>query len=257
VKPGHHAVLRGWVSHVRLTPRRHSFRYRMSMLCLDLDTLDTAFEGRWLWSTEKANLASFQNRDHLDGDSKNLAKTIRDLVAQETGTRPSGSIQLITQARYFGYVMNPISLYLCHDTADRLQTIVAEVHNTPWGERHPYVLPVSPDNQRDISIDFDKALHVSPFMPMDMHYRLRLMRSESGIRLGLDNYHDDKRVFSASMNLESLPMDGHSLAYALAGTPFMSFKIIAAIYWEAFRLWLKRTPYIPYPGTVSEQKEST
>ena len=217
------------------------------MLCLDLDDLGTAFSGRWLWSVERRNLASFQSRDHLDGHTANLADSIRTLVENATGNRPQGSILLLTQPRYFGYVLNPISLYLCHNQHDQLDAIVAEVHSTPWGERHPYVLPVEDGNRSEISIDFDKAMHVSPFMPMDIRYRLRLIRDGGGFRIGLDNYLEDKRIFSANMKLQTLPMNSRNLALALAAHPFMTGKIVAAIYWQAFRLWLKRTPYIPHP----------
>lgn len=224
----------------------------MSMLCLDLDDLNSAFKKRWLWSVERRNLASFRSRDHLDGTSTDLAASIRKLVEEDTGQRPEGSILLLTQPRYFGYVMNPISLYLCHNQHQQLSTVVAEVHSTPWGERHPYVLPVTDAQQSasDISIDFAKAMHVSPFMPMNIRYRLRLRRSENEFHVGLDNYLKEQRIFSANMKLKILPLNGRNLALALAAHPFMTSKIVTAIYWQALRLWLKRTPYIPHPDQV-------
>ena len=252
-----HAVMRGRVSHCRFTPRRHAFRYRLSMLCLDLDQLHTAFEGRWLWSIERSNLASFYNKDHFEGQSNDLASSARDLAQHATGQRPEGAILLYTQPRYFGYVMNPISLYLCHNTDGGLACVIAEVHNTPWGEQHPYVLPVTDPHADDITLDFDKAMHVSPFMPMDMQYRLRLRRHGRNLRIGLDNYRKGERVFTANMDLSHQPMHSGNLAWALLGTPFMTAKIVAAIYWQALRLWIKRVPYIPHPNTELPEKEST
>lgn len=252
-----HAVMRGWVSHQRFLPRHHSFRYRLSMLCLDLDNLESAFTGRWFWSLEGANLASFRRADHLDGSERPLAEQARDIVAAKTGKRPEGELLLLTQPRYFGYVMNPISVYLCHDPEGVLQAIIAEVHNTPWAERHPYILPVADGNASDIRINFDKALHVSPFMPMNMRYRLRLKRNEKGLILSLESYQDQTRIFAAHMALSHMPMNSRSLNWALCGTPFMTGKIVAAIYWEALRLWIKRIPYIPHPDSEHAVKEST
>lgn len=252
-----HAVMRGWVSHCRYRPVRHAFRYRMSMLCLDLDALPDAFAGRWFWSLERPNLASFKRRDHLGGGKDDLATAVRDRVAAETGKRPRGRILLLTQPRYFGYVMNPISLYLCHDENEVLSTVIAEVHNTPWGEQYPYVLPVRDGDRPQTLLRFGKAMHVSPFMPMDMQYRLSLKRGDNCLRLRLENHRQGERIFSACMQLKALPMNGRSLAWALTGTPFMSGKIVAAIYWQALRLWLKRVPYIPHPSSKLQNKEST
>lgn len=170
----------GRVEHRRLAPVEHGFSYRMFMLYLDLAELPRVFRGRWLWSTRRAALARFRREDHFGEPGRPLDECVRDLVAQETGARPGGPIRLLTHLSYFGYVFNPVSFYYCFDADDtRVQTIVAEVNNTPWGERHCYVLSQganmgSKAGQGGHGRFFPrKVMHVSPFMEMDVTYDWR------------------------------------------------------------------------------------
>ena len=244
-----HQVYRGVVSHARFEPVEHRFRYALSMVGLDLDHLQTAFRGRWLWSVDRPNVASIRRKDHLRGGHPVLATAVRDLVERETGDRPAGPVQLVTQPRYLGYCLNPISLYLCHDAAGDLRAIVAEVHNTPWGEQHAYVLSVADPAADRIVVDFDKAFHVSPFMPMDLRYRLQLRRSDERLQLQLDCYRQGRRVFAACLDLVAQAWSAGNLAGLLWRTPLMTLKVAAAIYWEALRLLAKRVPYFKHPST--------
>lgn len=246
---GAHRVYRGQVAHARFAPVAHRFRYAIGMLGLDLDRLDEAFRGRWLWSLNRPNLASIRREDHLRGGAADLATAARDLVERATGMRPAGPIELVTQPRYLGYCFNPISLYLCRDAAGALCAVVLEVHNTPWGEQHPYVVPVT-DGERIVA-DFAKTFHVSPFMPMDLRYRMELRRGERSLQLQLDCYRQERRLFAAWLDLAAEPMSAASLAGMLLRTPAMSLKTVAAIYWEALRLFLKRVPFFPHPSTSS------
>jgi DUF1365 family protein len=146
---------------------RHAFGYGLFMAYLDLAELDEVFAGRWLWSTSRPALARFRRGDHLGDGGAPLDAAVRSLVEGETGERPAGPIRLLTQLAYLGYCFNPVSFYYCFDAAgERVVTIVAEVNNTPWGERHCYVL----DARGGAGLAFAprKALHVSPFMPMDV-----------------------------------------------------------------------------------------
>ena len=134
----------GWVRHRRFAPRAHAFRYRLFMAYLDLTELDHVFRGRWFWSTRRPALAWFRRADYLGNPSVPLDQAVRDAVERDTGMRPRGPIRLLTHLRYFGHGFNPVSFYYCFDPADtRVETIVAEITNTPWAERHAYVLPAA------------------------------------------------------------------------------------------------------------------
>ena len=152
------SIYEGFVRHRRFDPAPHEFRSRLFMMYLDLSELPVAFQGRWLWSIEKPNVATFCRRDHFGEATVSLDETIRNLVESETGQRPPGPIRLLTHLRYFGYCFNPISLFFCFDQADeQLHSVVAEVTNTPWGERHCYVL--DPESNRSDPIpNVEKAI---------------------------------------------------------------------------------------------------
>jgi DUF1365 family protein len=229
----------GNVRHRRFEPRAHEFQYSLFMAYLDLDELERVFAGRWLWSTRRAALARFAREDHLGDPSVPLAEAVRALVAERTGERPAGPIRLLTHLRYFGYVFNPVSFYYCFDRNELLQTVVAEVNNTPWGERHCYVVPTRATTQ--------KAMHVSPFMPMDLQYHWRFGSPGERLAVHMTLERAGERVFDASLALEREPI-GNGV---LLRHPFMTAKVIAAIHWEALRLWLKRVPFHTHPAKVS------
>ncbi len=244
-------IYAGRVRHRRFAPVPHTFRYRLFMMYLDLAELPELFRRRWLWSSDRFALAQFRRSDHLGDPSVPLDQAVRDLVAQRTGTRPAGPIRLLTHLRYFGYCFNPVSFYFCFDAADaRLETIVAEVNNTPWGERHCYVLTDSMNMGREHNkrYRFEKAFHVSPFMEMDLGYDWRFTMPGERLAVHMENEKDGRRLFDATLALERTEIDGGSLARALLTYPLMTAKVVGAIYWQALRLWLKRCPVYIHPA---------
>ncbi|MCS6924286.1 MAG: DUF1365 domain-containing protein [Candidatus Binatia bacterium] len=246
-------IYRGYVRHRRFAPVSHTFTYSLFLMYLDLDELPTLFHGRWLWSTEGRTLAQFRRRDHFGDPRIPLADAVRALVAHHTGCRPAGPIRLLTHLRYFGYCFNPVSFYFCYDASDsRVETIVAEVTNTPWGERYCYVLPEARNEAggHKKRYRFGKAFHVSPFMGMDVEYDWRFSTPGQRLVIHMENHQGGSKFFDATMVLTRREISGPALTWCLVRYPFMTGRVIAAIYLQAGRLWLKRTPFYPHPATI-------
>jgi DUF1365 family protein len=249
----HSCLYEGAVHHRRRGAIPHAFGYSLFLTYLDLDELDDVFRGRWLWSTRRPALARFRRTDHFGPPDQPLAATVRDLVQSRTGTRPEGSIRLLTHLRYFGYVMNPVSFYFCFDPHDALQAVVAEVTNTPWGETHCYVIEPSSDDESLSSgppilrASHPKQLHVSPFLPMDLQYRWQIGLPGERLTIQIENEQSGERVFHASLTLQRRPIATAQLAGVLLRYPLMTARITAGIYWQALRLWWQGATFFPHP----------
>ncbi|MBS0376344.1 MAG: DUF1365 domain-containing protein [Proteobacteria bacterium] len=243
------ALYLGSVSHRRSGPRAHRFRYRTCLVWLDLAELDAVFAGRWLWSTRRPAPVRFRRRDFLGPHDRPLEAAVRDLVAARTGHRPAGAVFLLAHLSHFGFCFNPVVFYYCHDAAGALEAIVAEITNTPWQERHAYVLPVAAAT-REAGAHvwrFGKEFHVSPFLPMDLDYEWRFGEPGERLEVLMRNRRQGALVFDASLGLQRRPIGAASLALALARFPLLTAGVVAKIYWQALRLWLKRTPFHPHP----------
>lgn len=245
----HSAIYTGAVRHRRLRPVPHAFTFQLFMMYLDLDEVPAALDGRWLWSARRAAPAWFRRADYHGDRSLPLAEAVRQTVARHSGVRPAGPIRLLTHLRYYGYCFNPVSFYYCFDEGDtRVDAILAEITNTPWKERHAYVLPWSPSMNGVMRFRFDKAFHVSPFMPMDQAYDWRFTPPGRRLAVHMENIDARGRIFDATMSLTRREISGAALASALLAYPWMTARVAAAIHWNALRIWLKGNPYIPHPA---------
>jgi DUF1365 family protein len=243
-------IYEGQVRHRRFAPRSHEFRYKLFMMYVDLDELPWLFDRFLLWSAGAFNLAWFRRGDHLGVSGTPLKAAVSDKIEAATGARPTGPIRVLTHFRYMGYGFNPVSLYYCFDEADeRLETVVCEVNNTPWGEQHVYVLPVQESIGHGEHLRFrrSKAFHVSPFMPMDIDYDWRFSTPGERLNVHMENFRAGDKVFDATLALDRRPISSRTLTLVLVRHPMMTLKVIAAIYFEALRLWLKKTPFHPHP----------
>lgn len=252
-------VYEGKVRHRRVGPVPHAFSNRVRLLYVDLAELPELFSGRWLWSARRPAPGWFRRADYLGDPTVPLDAAVRDLVQERTGRRPEGPIALLTRPRTWFFVFNPVSFYYCYDrSGTRVETIVAEIENTPWGERHAYVLPPELDEARGRSkrrYRFAKAFHVSPFLDVGLAYDWRFTEPGRSLVVHMDVMSRDvadgtpsgTKLFDATLTLERREASGLALARLLGLTPFAGVRVLAAIYWNALRLWWKRVPVFTHP----------
>lgn len=250
------AIYEGMVRHRRLSPVFHPFHYRVFMIYLDLDEVETVMSRSPLWSANRPALARFRRTDFLNPEIASLKLAVQNCVFTATGQRIDGSVRLLTNLRYFGFLINPISCYYVFDKQEHLRYVVAEVTNTPWRERTTYVIPCHPDQQSH-QHRFDKQMHVSPFMPMDMTYVWRSNTPGEMLNVNLQNWKDGRQAFNASLSLRRKSATSANLNLALLSYPLLTAKVAMGIYWQAIKLYLKGVKYQPHPPFAAQSGGKT
>lgn len=254
----HSCIYEGRVTHCRYEPVVHRFHYPLYMVYLDLEELREQPRLRSLISRRRLATASFLEEDHLRGHRGSLRDGVLDIVAEQAGRRPGGPVRVLTQLRHCGYYFSPLNLFYCFDEEGRrVEAIVGEVNNTPWGEQHHYVLAAHNrlDGASALCFRHSKDFHVSPFLAMDYQYHWQLTAPDEVLGVRLENHRAGSRAFMASMVLRRKPLVRRQLNRALMRFPLMTAQIMAAIYYQAFRLWWKKCPVYSHPAKLDGRAE--
>lgn len=241
-------IYAGRLRHRRYHERHHEFTYAISMFYFDTAAINETFSPISNIGIEKFNWYTFRRRDYLNDDSLSLNTAARKLIEDKIGVDPQGKIFLLTQLACLGYCFNPISIYFAFNKAHTdIEAIIIEVTNTPWTEKHTYVLDMRNAKIKNniYSCKFKKELHVSPFMSMEYEYQFNFKLTEQDIIVHMESFKNSERHFDATLSLRvssNQPTKRMTLRYSL-----MTYKIAAAIYWQALKLLVKGVSFHSHP----------
>lgn len=252
------AIYEGWVRHRRFEPIEHSFRYRFFLAYLDLAELPGVLDPYPLYSARRRAPARFRRSDYLGDPARPLDECVRDVVERSGAARPSGPVRILTGLRYLGHSFNPVSFYYCFDpTGRRVEDVVAEVENIPWGERHAYVLERGEREGTVLAEELEKKHHVSPLMGMEQTYTFRAGTPGERLQVHIESRPREggatapgarPKTFDATLSLRRRELSRPLMLGLLARYPAMSLQVVAKIYAQAARLKMKGARYHPHPG---------
>lgn len=248
----------GEVEHRRFMPKRHEFRYRVLYYFLDLDEVSSIFKFPFLLSHNFPGILSFWRKDYLGLKKEDLKTSVINCVRAETGETISGPIRLMTNISYFGFCFNPVSFYYCYaPDGETLKYIVSEITNTPWGEKHRQVFPF--EVQKKKVYQFPKTFHVSPFLPMTMDYTWVFEKPQKKLYVLMQNRMKGLNAlfFDTTLELEQQPLTVANIIKFFLKFPFVTFKTMAAIYYQAARLYLKKIPFYTHPAKEKNYDHSS
>lgn len=248
------ALYFGDVMHARLKPMGHRFTYRVMSLLLDLDRLAEADRQSRLFGVNRSAVYSFHEKDHGERDGSPLHAYVRRRALEYDIDLDGGRILLLCYPRLFGFTFNPLSVYFCYDKRGELTLVIYEVRNT-FGAIHSYVLPVTADQCSAAGIRQvqDKLFYVSPFIEMPMRYHFRVSPPDETVKLRILETDSEGPLLSATFHGTRRALTTRSLLRSLFALPLVTFKIVAAIHWEALRLWLKGARLVPEAAAKSAE----
>ena len=239
------AIYEGTVRHRRFAPQRE-FAPKLFLASLDVDALPGSLDALPLWSARRPAPVRFRAVDFFDGTGRPLGVAVRDLVQERLGRRPTGRVHLLAQLRTFGWLFNPLAVYYCWAPDGRaLDAIVLEVTNTPWGERHWYVVDAQMNTNTTTT---GKAMHVSPFLPMDVDYRITWTAPDAKLNLRIEVERGHAPVFDAELALHRTTINRGRAVTVLARYPMLPLRVSAGIYAKATRLLAAGAPVYRHPS---------
>jgi DUF1365 family protein len=251
------AIYEGSVRHRRSGSVRREFSYRIFMAYLDLEEIPEVMSIHPLWSMRARAPVSFRRADYLGPAGRPLDECVREAVAARSGRRPSGPIRMLTNLRHFGLTENPVTFYYCFEPdGERLQSVLAEVTNTPWGDRHSYVIDGVGRDGALVSSRREKAMHVSPLMDMDHVYDLRFGVPGQTIPVHISSSKGGDPAFDATLRLSRTGISRPSLSRLLVTYPPMSWRVLSGIYRQAALTWLGGARFHSRPGPPVDQDHS-
>jgi DUF1365 family protein len=243
----------GEVMHARLRPMGHRFNYRAMSLLIDLDRLDAADRQSPLFGVNRAALYSFNEADHGDRDGSPLRIYAQRHASEHGIDLTHGRVLLLCYPRLLGYAFNPLSVYFCYRADGGLALLIYEVRNT-FGDIHAYVLPVNPGEMSEAGIRQaqDKLFYVSPFVEMAMRYHFRVLPPGDSVKLRILETDREGPLLAATFNGRRHRLNTVQLLRSFFALPLVTFKIIVAIHWEAWRLWRKGARLVPRPRAATD-----
>jgi len=230
-------IYSGFVTHRRFKPKRHFFTYKTFSLLIDLNEIEDLGKKIKFFSYNKLNILSFYDVDHGPRDGSPLIKWVKNILTQANINIGSGTIKLLCYPRFFGYVFNPLSIFYCYDENLQLKAVLYEVKNT-FNEQHTYVFSATPSSNL-ILHKCKKKFHVSPFMEMETFYNFRLLNPGKILNVFIKQRDKQGALLTACQYGKKIEITSKNLLFQFLKHPLMSFKVIAAIHFEAFRLWIK------------------
>ena len=236
------SIYNGTVIHKRFKPKIHYFKYKVFSLLIDLSELEYLSEKIKFFSHNKFNLVSFYEKDHGNRDGSSLVSWVKKNLKDNNINSENVKIKLLCYPRILGYVFNPLSVFYIYNIDEKLICILYEVKNT-FGEQHTYIFKV--DNDQNLyQHNCSKKFHVSPFIEMNCKYFFRLLKPGEKISVIIDQYQTDEKILYASQDGQRVDFNTKELIKSYLKHPLMTFKIISAIHFEAFKLWLKGIKFI-------------